>query len=90
MVSIIFFIKSLKAADYFGVSVDYLLNGEIKKSPDEMSEDEEINEILEDLKNNPGKRLLFSKAKKATKEDIEKIIAMVDIFTGGNDGGNYY
>ena len=55
-----------------------------------MSEYEEINEMLEDLKNNPGKRLLFSKTKKATKEDIEKIIAMVDILTGGNDGRNYY
>lgn len=77
-------------ADYFEISVDELLNGEIKKSPDEMSEDEEINEMLEELKNNPGKRLLFSKTKKATKEDIEKIIAMVDILTGGNDGGNYY
>lgn len=76
----------LKVADYFGVTVDYLLNGETKKSPDEMSEDDEINEMLEELKNNPGKRLLFSKTKKATKEDIEKIIAMVDILTGGNDG----
>lgn len=79
-----------KIADYFSVTVDYLLTGEIKKSPDEMSEDEEINEMLEDLKNNPGKRLLFSKTKHATKEDIEKIIAVVDILTGGNDGGSYY
>lgn len=79
-----------KIADYFNMTVDRLVNGDTKKSPDEMSEDEEINEMLEDLKNNPGKRLLFSKTKKATKEDIEKIIAMVDILTGGNDGGNYY
>lgn len=77
-----------KIADYFDMTVDELVNG--KKSPDEMSEDDEITEMLEELKNNPGKRLLFSKTKKATKEDIEKIIAMVDILTGGSDGGNYY
>lgn len=84
------FVNLQRIADYFKITVDELVNGEIKKSPDEMSEDEEINEMLEDLKNNPGKRLLFSKTKHATKEDIEKIIAMVDILTGGTDGGNYY
>lgn len=71
-----------KIADYFDVSVDYLLNEETKKSPAE-AEDDEIAAIVEQLKNNPGKRLLFSKTEKATKEDLEKIIAMVDILTGG-------
>lgn len=80
-----------KIADYFGVSVDYLLGNEAKKSPDQMSEDEEIAQMVEELKNNPGKRLLFSKTSKATKEDIEKIIKMVDILTGGDEsGGSYY
>ena len=79
----------MKVADYFGVTTDYLLTGE-KKSPDNLSEDEELYELLEELKNNPGKRLLFDKTKKATKEDIEKIIAMVDIITGGNNDGGYY
>lgn len=80
----------MKVASYFGVTTDYLLTGETKKSPDNMSEDEELYELLEELKNNPGKRLLFDKTKKATKEDIEKIIAMVDIITGGNNDGGYY
>lgn len=84
-----------KIADYFGVTVDYLLGNETsyeaKKSPDQMSEDEEIAQMVEELKNNPGKRLLFSKTSKATKEDIEKIIKMVDILTGGDEsGGSYY
>ena len=78
-----------KLAGYFGVTTDYLLTGE-KKSPDTMSEDEELYELLEELKNNPGKRLLFDKTKKATKEDIEKIIAMADIITGGNNDGGYF
>ena len=83
-----------KLAEYFGVSVDELLAGaetpETKKAPDYESEDDELNELLEELKNNPGKRLLFSKTKSATKEDIEKIIAMVDILTGGKDNGGYF
>lgn len=78
-----------KIADYFGVTTDYLLTGETKKSPaSSLTEDEELNELLEELKNNPGKRLLFSKTKNATKEDIEKIVAMVDILTAGTNG--YY
>lgn len=80
-----------KVADYFNVSADFLLSYETKKSPDQMSEDEEIAQMVEELKNNPGKRLLFSKTSKATKEDIEKIIKMVDILTGGDEsGGSYY
>lgn len=80
-----------KIADYFNVTVDYLLGNETKKSSEEISEDEEIAQMVEELKNNPGKRLLFSKTSKATKEDIEKIIKMVDILTGGDEsGGNYY
>ena len=82
-----------KLAEYFGVSVEELLaeEEETKKAPDVVtSEDEELNELLEELKNNPGKRLLFSKTKSVTKEDIEKIIAMVDILTGGKDNGGYF
>ena len=42
-----------KIADYFSVSVDYLLTGETKKSPDsELSEDDNINKIINALKNN--------------------------------------
>lgn len=44
--------KMQKIADYFNVPVDYLLTGE-KKSPDNMSEDDNINKIINVLKNNP-------------------------------------
>lgn len=80
-----------KIANYFGMTVDELVNGETKKSPDsELSEDDELNEYLETLKNNPGMRTLFSKTKNATKEDIEKVIKMIDIMKGDFDGGYYY
>ena len=70
-----------KIAGYFGVSVDYLLNEETKKSPAE-AEDDEINEYLEELKNNPGMRILFSKTKGATKEELEKVVKMIEIMRG--------
>jgi len=44
--------KLQKIADYFNVPVEYLLTGE-KKSPDNMSEDDNINKIINVLKNNP-------------------------------------
>ena len=44
--------KLQKIADYFNVPVEYLLTGE-KKSPDTMSEDDNINKIINALKNNP-------------------------------------
>lgn len=72
----------LQIADYFGVSVDYLLGYETKKSPDQMSEDEEVARMVEELKNNPGMRILFSKTKNASKEDLEKVIKMLDIMRG--------
>ena len=70
-----------KLADYFNVSVDYLLGNETEKSPAN-AEDEELNEYLDQLKNNPGMRVLFSKTKNATKEDLEKVIKMLDIMKG--------
>ena len=69
-----------KIADYFGVSLDYLL--ETKKTSAEPAEDQEMTELLEALKNNPGMRVLFSKTKNATKEDIEKVIKMLEIMKG--------
>ena len=79
-----------KVASYFGVTTDYLLTGETKKSPDTMSEDEEMMEYLNELKNNPGMRILFSKAKGASKEDLEKVVAMIDIMRGDSINGGYY
>ena len=75
----------LKLSELFNTSIENLLlddePSETKKSPAE-SEDEELNEMLETLKNNPGMRVLFSKTKNATKEDIEKVIKMLDIMKG--------
>ena len=90
-----------KIADYFNVTVDYLLTGEEPATPNFEAEkekasaqldaeEEELNEYLNALKNNPGMRVLFSKTKNAKKEDIEKVIKMLDIMRGDDNGGYYY
>ena len=79
-----------KIADFFNMTVDGLVNGqENKKESLPQTEEDELNEYLEQLKNNPGMRMLFSKTKNASKEDIEKVIKMLDILRG-DDGQDFY
>lgn len=69
--------KVQKIADYFNVSVDYLLGNE-KTSPVDLTEDEELNIYLEELKNRKEMRMLFKLASGATKEDVEKAVAIIE------------
>ncbi len=64
-------------ADYFGVSTDYLLTGEQKEKP-LINDDEELTEFLEQLRNRPECRMLFSLTKDATKSDVEKAVAIIE------------
>lgn len=67
-----------KLADYFGVSVDYLLGNSDEKEKPAATEDDELNEYLEELKTRPEMRMLFSLAKGATKQDVEQAVAIVE------------
>lgn len=67
--------KLAVVADYFGVTVDYLLGKEEKPAA---TEDDELNEYLEELKTRPEMRMLFSLAKGATKQDVEQAVAIVE------------
>ena len=67
-----------KLADYFGVSVDYLLGNSNEKEKPAATEDDELNEYLEELKTRPEMRMLFSLAKGATKQDVEQAVAIVE------------
>ena len=69
--------KVQKIADYFNVSVDYLLGNE-KTSPVDLTEDDELNIYLEELKNRKEMRMLFKLASGATKEDVEKAVAIIE------------
>lgn len=72
-----------KIADYFGVSVDYLLGNEQKKElPDDT--DSELAELLEDFKTNPELRTLFSLGKNASPEDLRTMINVIKAIRGGD------
>ena len=66
-----------RIANYFGVSVDYLLTGEEKEKP-LVNGDEELTEYLEMLKNRPECRMLFKVSKDATKEDVEQAVKIIE------------
>ena len=61
-----------RIADYFGVSVDYLLGRE-EKSP----------VSAEELKARPELRMLFSLSSKATKEDVEDAVRIIEALRKG-------
>lgn len=70
-----------KIADYFGVSVGYLLGTEQEKKP-LINDDEELTEYLDELRSRPEKRMLFSVTKNATKAQIEAIVKMIEEMRG--------
>ncbi len=67
-----------KVADYFDVSTDYLL----EKEKPAVTEDDELSEYLEQLKNRPEMRMLFSLTKGATKEEVERAVRIVEAALG--------
>ena len=76
----------MKIADYFGVTVDDLLNEE-KAPAAETEEADELNELLEELKTRPEMRMLFSLAKGATKEDVELAVQIIERMRRNGGGG---
>lgn len=81
-----------KIASFFNVSVDYLMGKTDKKSPtvqdsgDELiNGDAELTEYLEELKNRDEMRMLFKLAKGATKEDVERAVAIIEALRGKNE-----
>lgn len=73
-----------KLADYFGVSVAYLL-GEEDKAP-LVNGDAELTDYLEELRTRPEMRMLFSAAQGATKEDIERAVKIIAALRGSDKG----
>lgn len=75
----------MRIADYFGVTVDYLLGREEKPlvSSAVTTDDEELIEYLEELKTRPELRMLFSLSKNATKEDVEDAVRIIEALRKG-------
>lgn len=56
-----------------------LITGEDEStSTSQLTDDEELQEYLEELKNRSEMRMLFSLAKGATKEDVEKAVKIIE------------
>ena len=70
-------------ADYFGVSVDYLIGRTDDPAPatdaiDSEFSDMELSDILDALKNRDEMRMLFSLTKDATKEDVLQAVKIIE------------
>lgn len=75
--------KLLKVADYFGVSVDYLLGREAAgQDPDRPDSYDEIRAELDALRRNPELRVLLSASADLTQEDIAFVTAMAKRMKG--------
>lgn len=66
--------KLQAVADFFDVSVDYLLGRE-------EAETDEVMELREQLRRQPGMRILFDASKSATKEQLEAMAEMIKKWT---------
>lgn len=66
-----------KLAEVFNCSVRYLKTG---SDAPLVNNDPELTEYLEELKNRPEMRTLFSLAKGATKADVEKAVKIIEAF----------
>ena len=72
-------VTAQKIADYFGVSVGYLLGEEEKPTA---CADDGLAEYLEMLKTRPECRMLFQLSKDATKEEVEAAVRIIEAIRG--------
>ena len=71
-----------KLSAYFGVSVDYFL-AENEKQPT-ISEDDELNEILEACRERSELRMLFKLSKGATADDVKQAIKIIEALSAND------
>lgn len=69
--------KLKKIADYFGVSVEYLITGEEKEGGEKYYLNDETAEMAQALFENKNLRVLFDAAKDASPEDLKTTYDML-------------
>lgn len=74
-----------KISSFFGVSIDYLLGNEEKLPAAEC--DEELAEMLEDIRRNPELRAMFDLAKGSTAEEVRTYTNVIRALKEGNGHG---
>ena len=71
-------------ASLLGTSTEYLLNGSRDFDPANLSSEDE--EILRQIHDRPGLRVMFSLTSKATDEDVEKAAKIIEAYLGKPEG----
>lgn len=69
--------KAKKIADYFGVSVEYLMTGEERSNGDKYYLNDDTAEIAQAVFENKDLRVLFDAAKDASPEDLKTTYDML-------------
>lgn len=67
----------LKIADYFATSPAYIINGSTGVTYATKSD---VNDYLEALRTRPEVKMLFSIAKDASKEEVEKAVKIIEAY----------
>lgn len=68
--------KIQRIADYFGVTIDYLMTGEERSENQGYYLNEETAQIAQDIFENKELRMLFDASRKASPEDLKSLHAM--------------
>lgn len=66
-----------KIADYFNVSVSYLIGESDFEKKEDITNEDELYELLTELKNRTEMRLLFNLTKDASKADVLRAIKII-------------
>ena len=67
-------------ADYFGVSVDYILTGEDTNSETPYYINDDAREMAQFMFENPEYKVLFDASRKVSKDDINVVKTLLDKF----------
>ena len=71
-------------AEVLETSVEYLLTGASAPAPSGLSEEDA--EILRQIHDRPGMRIMFRLTSKATDEDVEKAAKIIEAYLGTPEG----
>jgi transcriptional regulator with XRE-family HTH domain len=82
-----------KLANYFNVSIDYLLGNTDERSPADkikkaISDDPELLEFWEELKDREDLQLMFKQTRDLSPETIQQIISIIKTFEKEQDDAN--
>lgn len=76
--------KLQKIADFFGVSLDYLMTGEEKEGGEPYYLDDEARKMAQFMFENPRYKVLFDATRKISADDIDTVAAILDKFRSDN------